>query len=92
MDEARAVEGSGRAGDEGLQPARGSGRAQGGYCLGVKIAVKGGVAGMAAVLAGASIYCIWKGAPERPAAQADTAGFAPLSFAGRDAASSALAG
>ncbi|MFF3272277.1 hypothetical protein ACFYWU_15310 [Streptomyces chrestomyceticus] len=59
---------------------------------GVKIAVKGGVAGMAAVLAGASIYCIWKGAPERPAAQADAAGFAPLSFAGRDAASFALAG
>lgn len=59
---------------------------------GVKIAVKGGVAGMAAVLAGASIYCIWKGAPERPAAQADADGFAPLSFAGRDAASFALAG
>ncbi|MEU3537895.1 hypothetical protein [Streptomyces paromomycinus] len=59
---------------------------------GVKIAVKGGVAGMAAVLAGASIYCIWKGAPERPAGQAELTGFAPVSFAGRDAASFALAG
>ncbi|MEU6123870.1 hypothetical protein [Streptomyces sp. NPDC047123] len=62
---------------------------------GIKIAGKGGVAGMATALAVAAIGCIWA-APQQPgaqvsAAQEGAAGFVPVSFAGRDAASFAPA-
>lgn len=57
---------------------------------GIKIAGKGGVAGMATALAVAAIGCIWA-APQKPGAQEGPEGFTPVSFAGRDAASFASA-
>ncbi|MEU6823782.1 hypothetical protein ABZ921_24375 [Streptomyces atriruber] len=60
---------------------------------GIKIAGKGGVAGMATALAVAAIGCIWA-APQQPGAQEgpeEPGGFTPVSFAGRDAASFAPA-
>ncbi|MFJ2743034.1 hypothetical protein ACIO3O_25600 [Streptomyces sp. NPDC087440] len=59
---------------------------------GMKIAVKGGVAGATAILAAAAVYCIWKGAPTAPETVADNSGFTPASFASREAGSFALAG